>query len=129
MGYFILIVLFFIVLILFCGYYRRKICRIMNAPIVCPPLDNALKSASDIGRFLNERCVAIGGQTYTPKGEVAIEEHKLKKIFMGEEIAIAEFIRLCHAVGCEVIVRQVGTDDIEDKTYTNMPEYSTEYRT
>lgn len=114
MNYFLLYLLFFIILFLFCGYYQHRLYKVMNAPTVCPPLDNALKSASAIGRFLNDRFMTLGGRICVPKGETGIPEHRLRNIMRGEEMAIAEFIRLCHAVGCEVVVRQIGTDDLED---------------
>lgn len=118
MDYFILIVLFFIILFVVFYHYQTKICKILNAPVVCPPLDNAIKSARAIGSFLNDRCKATGGSTLTPKGETGINEHRMQNIMLGDEIAIAEFIRLCHSVGCEVVVRQIGTDDLEDPENT-----------
>lgn len=118
MYYFILLFLFIIILFIVFYHYQTKICKILNAPVVCPPLDNAIKSARAIGRFLDDRCKATGGSTFTPKGEAGINEHRMRSIMLGDEMAIAEFIRLCHSVGCEVVVRQIGMDDMEDRENT-----------
>lgn len=123
MDYFILIVLFLIILFVVFYHYQAKICKILNAPVVCPPLDDALKSARAIGSFLSARCKATGGSTLVPKGETGINELRMRSIMLGDEMAIAEFIRLCHSVGCEVVVRQVGTEDIER---SRTPEEGTE---
>lgn len=118
MDYFILIVLFFIILFVVFYHYQTKICKILNAPVVYPPLDNALRSARAIGSFLSDRYKATGGSTLVPKGETGINEHRMQSIMLGNEMAIAEFIRLCHSVGCEVVVRQIGVDDLEDRENT-----------
>lgn len=117
MDYFILF-LYTIILVIVFYHYHAKICKIMNAPVVCPPLDDALKSARAIGSFLSDRCKATGGSTFAPKGETGICERRMRSIMLGDEMAIAEFIRLCHSVGCEVVVRQTGVDDLECRENT-----------
>lgn len=34
-------------------------------------------------------------------------------VVFGQQQEVIEFIRLCHACGCEVVVREVSTEDIE----------------
>lgn len=81
----------------------------MNAPTACPPLDNALKSAKEIGMFLFKR----SGYNLNILPEDYNRED-IRKIYWGEGYQVITFIRLCHALGCDVLIRQKGSDDIEE---------------
>lgn len=117
MTIFILIVVFIIIYVATCVHYQNKICKIMNAPLECPPLDNAIKSSKAIGAFLFDRYKAIG-KGNNPKKEAGIAGLDMFSMGTSTCMQFIEFIRLCHALGCEVVVRQVGTEDIEDPANT-----------
>lgn len=114
MAYFILIVVFIIILGATIGYYDCRISKIMNAPLTCPPLDDALKSAKAIGRFLSKRANGNTEILVTKVGPGDYRREDVSSIYWGKNYQVATFIRLCHALGCEVLVRQRGTEDIEE---------------
>lgn len=113
MTYFILIVIFIITIVLTIGYYNHRISKLLNAPLECPPLDDALKSAREIGRFLSKRANYNTEILITKVDNKNYRREDVSDIYWGKNYQVATFIRLCHAVGCEVIVRQRGLEDIE----------------
>lgn len=123
MDYFILIVVFILILVGVIVCYEHRISVLLNMPASCPPLDDGLESAKAIGRFLSKRA---NGNLQILIGEAGCEEYSRSDVFniyWGENYQVATFIRLCHALGCEVVVRQVGTEDIER---SRTPEEGTE---
>lgn len=111
MTYFILIVIFIIIIGFTSCYYEHRITKLLNAPTSCPPLDDALKSAKEIGFFLANRAnwnynILITNGNY--------QSQDISNIYFGENYQVVTFIRLCHALGCEVIIKQKGAEDIEE---------------
>lgn len=113
MAYFILIVIFIIILGITICYYNHRIAKILNAPLECPPLDDALKSAKEIGCFLSKRANFNTEILITKVDNKIYRREDVSDIYWGENYQVATFIRLCHALGCEVVVRQRGEEDIE----------------
>lgn len=113
MDYFILIIVFSLILGGVIVYYEHRISVLLKVPVSCPPLDDALKSARAIGHFL---LIRANGNSKILIDKVGYGEYSRTDVFniyWGENYQVVTFIRLCHALGCEVVVRQVGTEDIE----------------
>lgn len=82
-----------------------------------PSLDNAIKANKEICSFLSSRSLKLYRNYSRPSG-TGIDSSTVHRILSGEEMAIPQFLRICHALGCEVVVRQVGTADIETSENT-----------
>lgn len=123
MAYFILIVVFVLILggVIVC--YEHRISVLLNKPTSCPPLDDALKSAKAIGKFLYFRANCNTQILIDKVGPGEYSRVDVFDIYRGKNYQVVTFIRLCHALGCEVVVRQVGTEDIER---SRTPEEGTE---
>lgn len=87
--------------------------------------DNAIKEAKAIGIFLHERAKACGVYILDAPEKTGVHSRDVWDILHGEERGTVTFIRLCHHLGCEVIVRQQGTDDTEGNE--NPPAAMAEY--
>lgn len=73
-----------------------------HACTICPPPDDAIKSAEIIKSFLMKRCVELNVD--------------IQKSYVDEMINYgdcSQFIQLCHALGCELVIRKVCDKDIE----------------
>lgn len=114
MTYFMLIVIFIITFGIVICYYEHRISKILNAPTSCPPLDDALKSAKEIGYFLAERA-NWNSHILATKGAKKYQSQDVSNIYRGKNYQVATFIRLCHALGCEVSIHQKGVEDLEEE--------------
>ena len=113
MVYFILIVVFILILVGVIVYYEHRISVLLNMPASCPPLGDGLESAKAIGRFLFRRANGNSQILIDKVGYGEYSRTDVFNIYWGENYQVVTFIRLCHALGCEVVVRQMGTEDIE----------------
>ena len=83
-------------------------------------------TAFKIGRFLKRRqdeCQLFIGQSKHPKIR-SFSKTLSKEIFSGKNKELIEFIRVCHALGCEIEVRQISdttssNNDVEIKSVMN----------
>lgn len=107
-------------------YRKYNVQRALKLPKHPPRYnDNAIKEAKAIGIFLHERAKACGVYILDAPGKTGIYYRDVWDILHGEERGTVTFIRLCHHLGCEVIVRQQGTDDTEGNE--NPPAAMAEY--
>lgn len=120
-----------IVLLLFAGVFviqcrKYRISRALKLPKHPPRYnDNAIKEAKAIGIFLHERAKACGVYILDAPEKTGIYYRDVWDILHGEERGTVTFIRLCHHLGCEVIIRQQGTEDTEGNE--NPPAAMAEY--
>lgn len=91
-------------------YYRKFVQAGM--PTHVPPCCDAKKSAGQIGQFLLLRAKPAGrifmSATVNYQG---IENKVCSSVFEGECFDVVYLIRMCHAVGCELEVREVTLCD------------------
>lgn len=107
-------------------YRKYNVQRALKLPKHPPRYnDNAIKEAKAIGIFLHERAKACGVYILDAPEKTGIYYRDVWDILHGEERGTVTFIRLCHHLGCEVIVRQQGTEDTEGNE--NPPEAMAEY--
>lgn len=107
-------------------YRKYNVQRALKLPKHPPRYnDNAIKEAKAIGIFLHERAKACGVYILDAPEKTGIYYRDVWDILHGEERGTVTFIRLCHHLGCEVIVRQQGTDDTEGNE--NPPAAMAEY--
>lgn len=112
------------------GYFQYKGALLNHACTKVPPSDDARKSAKSIGGFLCKRTWTHGGmQTlWNDATELyGFQSGFVSGIVFGKNRDVIEFIRLCHACGCEVVVREVDTKDIEEDPET-LKEVKTQMR-
>ena len=81
-----------------------------------PYTDDAIEQAREISRFLLERGDAAG----VPLSEFSRTGlfNPTWKMNSGRSYDIIALIRLCHLLGCEIVIRQVGTNDLERAEHT-----------
>ena len=99
------------------GYYQYKGALLNHACTKVPPSDDARESARSIGGFLSKRTWTHAGMKtlWSDATErYGFQEGFVGDIVFGQNQDVVEFIRLCHACGCEVVVREVDTRDIEE---------------
>ena len=107
-------------------YRKYNVQRALKLPKNPPRYnDNAIKEAKAIGIFLHERAKACGVYILDAPEKTGIYYRDVWDILHGEERGTVTFIRLCHHLGCEVIVRQQGTEDTEGNE--NPPAAMAEY--
>ena len=98
------------------GYFQYKGALLNHACTKVPPSDDARKSAKDIGGFLCRRTWTHGGMETlwgNAPEQYGFQSGFVSGVVFGQQQEVIEFIRLCHACGCEVVVREVSTEDIE----------------
>lgn len=114
--YAFLAVIFFIALAIW-KILKLKNARKMGFPThTSPYTDDAIEQAREMSRFLLERGEAAGvplarfSETglFSPTWDMS----------SGRSYDIIALIRLCHRLGCEIVIRQVGTDDLEKTEHT-----------
>lgn len=95
------------------GYnrHRKKLCRELHVAYQYSYVDSAIKSQSEIYYFLRKAGREVAAPT---------EEHQLWQVLSDRDPDIRFFIRMCHALGCEIVIRRVADHDIE--TYPDDPE-------
>ncbi len=89
--------------------------------------DSAIKSAREIGDFLFERAKAAGVHFIASRDKTGISVTNLHNLSEGKDYGVINLIRMAHYLGCEIIVRQTGTQDTEDPATT--PQVYAEYIT
>lgn len=103
------------------GRWKYKGALLNHACTKVPPSDDARKSAKDIGSFLCRRTWTHGGMESLwgdADGRYGFHAGFVSDVVFGHNRDVIEFIRLCHACGCEVVVREVDTKDIEEEPDT-----------
>lgn len=123
---FLIVLLAIIAAVIIIEYRKYNVQRALKLP-KCPPQcnDNAIKEAKAIGAFLHERAKACGVYILDAPEKTGACYRDVWDIMHGEERGTVTFIRLCHHLGCEIIVRQQGTEDTEGEE--NSPEAMAEY--
>lgn len=83
--------------------------------LLAPPSNDTLEAAKEIGKFLKPYYYArfhTDGPEMFIGGDMDGADKILKALFKGEYYPLIHFIRNCHDLGCEVVVRRIGTDDL-----------------
>lgn len=79
-------------------------------------IGNSFRSARQIGQFLMKRADTCG--IYLMSSNTGVSADELDRIVQGKDLGIIGLVRLAHLLGCELVIRQVGTGDIEDPENT-----------
>lgn len=113
-----------ICVILFAGilvvkYRKYNIHRALALPKNPPRYpDSAMKSAREIGNFLFERADVCGVYFMTADKDTGVSYEAIRDISDGKDTHIINLLRMAHFLGCEVVIRQIGTSDTEDPATT-----------
>ncbi len=100
-------------------YRKYNIHRALALPKNPPRYpDSAMKSAREIGNFLFERADVCGVYFMTADKDTGVSYEALRDILDGKDTHIVNFIRMAHFLGCEVVIRQIGTSDTENPDTT-----------
>lgn len=100
-------------------YRKYNIHRALALPKNPPRYpDSAMKSAREIGNFLFERADVCGVYFMTADKDTGVSYEALRDISDGKDTHIVNFIRMAHFLGCEVVIRQIGTSDTENPDTT-----------
>lgn len=86
------------------GSFQATAAEKMKASTICPPPDDAIESAREIERFLHGIAREIGADL-----SADCIRNRLKDGMDTEEL-----VRMCHALGCELVIRKVSDTDIEE---------------
>lgn len=73
--------------------------------------DDAIKEAKAIGIFLHQRANACGVYFHKSGEATGLRWNDVWDI--GKNSGVVTLVRLCHYLGCEIIIRQIDTKDIE----------------
>lgn len=100
-------------------YRKYNIHRALALPKNPPRYpDSAMKSAREIGDFLFERADVCGVYFMTADKDTGVSYEAIRDISNGKDTHIVNFLRMAHFLGCEVVIRQIGTSDTEDPATT-----------
>lgn len=100
-------------------YRKYNIHRALALPKNPPRYpDSAMKSAREIGDFLFERADVCGVYFMTADKDTGVSYEAIRDIADGTDTHIVNFLRMAHFLGCEVVIRQIGTSDTEDSATT-----------
>lgn len=94
------------------GYWRYKRAVELHACTDCPPSDDAIESAKTISSFLSKRAWVCHLTACTDKNILGFSNEDARNYLSNYYSWVAP-IRIAHALGCEILVRQV-TDEPED---------------
>lgn len=95
--------------------YKRQ--KQMRMPTTIPAADDAMKSARNIGFFLwrysRKAGTHDGTETASFKNASKLGDYD---VILGKSHDMIAFIRMCHTLGCEVVIRKVAQNnqDIEE---------------
>ena len=106
------------VLLLVFKIREANIHKALNLPRHTNPTNDSFVQAREIGRFLHQRATACNIYFHNTPDTSGVDPKVFHRISSGEECSVAQLVRLCHAVGCEIVIRQMDTDDMEDRTNT-----------
>ena len=109
------ILLVIIFLLLIAKNRETNIQKALNMPKHVPPCDDSIKQAEEIGHFLFDRTLHSGRTLRNVSPACGIKTRDMLRISEGKDSGVAMLIRICHALGCEIVIRQTGTDDLESK--------------
>lgn len=115
---FCIFLLLFCALILIAKLREANIRKALSIPKHTAPTDDSFEQAREIGNFLHQRAQAGSIRLHNAPDVCGIDRKDYYRISCGEDHAISQLIRLCHSVGCEIVIRQTGTDDLESRTNT-----------
>lgn len=105
--------------VLIVKYRKYNIHRALNLPKNPPRYpDSAMKSARAIGIFLFNRAKICGVNFMTADKNTGVSYEALRDISRGKDTHIVNLLRMAHYLGCEVVIRQIGTTDTEDPETT-----------
>lgn len=101
--------------------YRKACCQDLSE---CPPHSNTKEYAKRIGRFFAVRswiCNSQRLQEPNPSIRKHTDKFKLSQgfatgVYKGNAFTLITFIRLCHALGCTVYVRQTNFEGVYTDT-------------
>lgn len=100
-------------------YRKYNVQRALQMPKNPPHYpDSAIKSARKIGDFLFERAQAAGVHFIASTDKTGISVTNLRNLSDGKDYGVINLIRMAHYLGCEIVVRQTGTQDTEDPATT-----------
>lgn len=100
-------------------YRKYNVQRALQMPKNPPQYpDSAIKCAQAIGTFLFERAQAAGVYYISSREKTGISVDNLRRLTDGKDYGVINLIRMAHYLGCEVVIRQVGTQDTEDPATT-----------
>lgn len=107
-------------------YRKYNVRRALQMPKNPPRYpDSAIRSAREIGDFLFERAQAAGVYFISSNDKTGISVDNLRRLSDGKDYGVINLIRMAHYLGCEVVIRQTGTQDTEDPATT--PQVYAEY--
>lgn len=113
----ICILLFIGVLVI--KYKKYSVRRALKLPKNPPKYpDSSIHSAKAIGNFLYERSKICGVYYMSADKETGVSYQALKNIADGKDEHVINLIRMSHYLGCEIVVRQIDTKDLEDPSTT-----------
>lgn len=100
-------------------YRKYNVQRALQMPKNPPHYpDSAIRSAREIGDFLFERAQAAGVYFISSNDKTGISVDNLRRLSDGKDYGVINLIRMAHYLGCEVVIRQKGTQDTEDPEMT-----------
>lgn len=123
-GFIIVLVLalfFFFVGYLY-GYLKEKRSAMKEDCVICITSNDTATAAKQIGLFLFHRDWVCRLHEWRYKGVKHEGICYPKAFYKGHAISVVYLVRLCHLLGCKVIVRQVGSgkDECEEQIISNM---------
>ena len=105
--------------VLIVKYRKYSVQRALKLPKNPPEYpDSSIRSAKAIGQFLFTRAETCGVYYMSADRETGVSYQALKNIANGKDEHIINLIRMSHYLGCEIVVRQIGTEDLEDPATT-----------
>lgn len=93
------------------GRYKVKAAVELKACVKIPPCDDADRSVKSMVSFICKRMYALGFPGMGSDGFSMLDtfDPDMKR-------EMTKFVKMCHACGCEVVVRQVANYDIEEQS-------------
>lgn len=88
----------------------------LNVPKYYLSYDDTWKESLEIAGFLRQRAELCNQYFNQGKTEAEKEcDRDFKLMLYDLNYNTVMFIRLCHSLGCEVVIRQIGTNDLESR--------------
>lgn len=112
------------IMIIIINTNNTKRLKAMGVSGKCPSMDDSIEQAKKIGNFISGRYEDIGSYVFKVS-DAGLQPTSIDRIIKGKESGVIDLIRMCHACGCEVVIRQVDSMDIE--TSSNTAEHYEQY--
>lgn len=96
------------------GHYHVKAARAMGACAELPPSDDARKAARGMKGLILRRMHKLGFPAMWEIGQKRKGYTMLDTFDPDYERVLTDFVRMAHAVGCEVMLRARSEEDIEN---------------